>query len=766
MKRFLFPAILIATVLTGGVLAYAIWKAVPVSPQQYFESGKKYYEEKKYSEAAIQFLNVVQRDPKNRDAHYLLAKTFNMQNNLDATVKSLKALLELFPDDVEAQLDLGNLYLSIGRADPQFYREAADLAQKVLAKQPNNIPALILAGNAASGLKNYEASLELFEKAISLDPKSPAAYVSLGTSHVLQKNYAAAEKAYLKAREVDPKAKHGMLSLGNYYRLIGDTAKADAVFKELLSIYPAEQDVYVQVVDFYYKEGRFDDVEQILRNAQAGSADDPQPSFLLADFYTARNRPADARKLLLDLKNRFPGNVQVAEKVALAFLREDPARAEAEADGILKADPKHVFAQILRGELRFFAGQYDAAAAILASEPVLNSTYPQPHFFLGEIAKQNKKTDEAQDHYQKSLVLDPGYAIARTGLAEMFLLKGRRADAREEIRRALVAQPWLDRARILKVAVDTLDKNYAEAERELALLVKEQPNNPALQVQQAVLYEAKGQKSEAENSLRRALELVPGSADILRQLTDFYIREKQTDRALQAINTIPDDKKQAFHYELIGTVYSRAGKTEEAEKAYRTALEKDPAASRPHAYLAGQYSQSGRFDEALKQLDELIRKEPANPTGYTMKAGIFQIQGKTEDAKRNLREALRIDPDNVAAADSLAYLMAEEGTDLQGALGLAQNARRRQPDNAGSADTLGWIYHKLGNQVLAKDQLEFAVSRNPANPVFQYHLAVIYNETKQFSQAQAALKRALGGSGDFKEKPLAEALLNEIGKRR
>ena len=45
-----------------------------------------------------------------------------------------------------------------------------------------------------------------------------------------------------------------------------------------------------------------------------------------------------------------------------------------------------------------------------------------------------------------------------------------------------------------------------------------------------------------------------------------------------------------------------------AEKAYKKALEKDPAGASSDVYLAVQYIQSGRLDEGLKELDELIKK--------------------------------------------------------------------------------------------------------------------------------------------------------------
>src|SRR5580765_351590 len=150
MKRILIPAVLALTLAIGSVLAYAIWKGVPISSQDYFKSGKTYYEKQKYSEATVQLLNAVQKDPRNRDAHYLLALSYLNVGNASAAAQQLTALLEYFPDDVDANIRLGNLYLSAGSSNRDSFRRASELAQRVLAKDSQNVAALILSGNASA----------------------------------------------------------------------------------------------------------------------------------------------------------------------------------------------------------------------------------------------------------------------------------------------------------------------------------------------------------------------------------------------------------------------------------------------------------------------------------------------------------------------------------------------------------------------------------------------------------------------------------------
>src|SRR5947207_624767 len=115
MKKLFFQIVLAARIILGEVLANPIWTAKPLTAQAYFESGKKYYDEKRYPEAIIQFLNAVREDGHLRDARYYLALSFMYEDDLVNAVGNLRAILEYYPDDVDANLELGGLYLLAGR---------------------------------------------------------------------------------------------------------------------------------------------------------------------------------------------------------------------------------------------------------------------------------------------------------------------------------------------------------------------------------------------------------------------------------------------------------------------------------------------------------------------------------------------------------------------------------------------------------------------------------------------------------------------------
>src|SRR5207248_6911147 len=105
------------------------------------------------------------------------------------------------------------------------------------------------------------------------------------------------------------------------------------------------------------------------------------------------------------------------------------------------------------------------------------------------------------------------------------------------------------------------------AEKEFSQLLQEQPQNAEIHQTMAVYYQARGSFAEAERSLLRALQLQPESGEILEDLAQIYIQQKQTAQAIDKINNIPETKKRAFHYELMGVVYFKAGKFKESLSA-------------------------------------------------------------------------------------------------------------------------------------------------------------------------------------------------------
>src|SRR5687767_2584036 len=312
MKKILLVTLIVTTAVLGGFLLYSCRQDSAQNADQYFESGRRYYTEGKYQEATIQFLNAVSKNPRHREARFQLAKSYMNQGLGGSAAKELRTLLEYYPGDVPATLETGTLYLAGAQRDPDLFRKAQDTAKEVLAKEPQNVNALILSANSLAGLQNFAAAMELLEKAITIEPSNVTAHINLGNLLIRQNRMAEAEKILLKAKVLDPKNRYVLTSLVTLYVSQKMIQKADGVLQELLEYFPNDRGVYSEVVTTYARLGRVDQAERLLNAAQEKNPTDPEPSLQLANLWLGTNRANDARRLLRDLKAKFPDSIPVA----------------------------------------------------------------------------------------------------------------------------------------------------------------------------------------------------------------------------------------------------------------------------------------------------------------------------------------------------------------------------------------------------------------------------------------------------------------------
>ena len=172
-------------------------------------------------------------------------------------------------------------------------------------------------------------------------------------------------------------------------------------------------------------------------------------------------------------------------------------------------------------------------------------------------------------------------------------------------------------------------------------------------------------------------------------------------------------------------------------------IELAPAYMEAYAALGDLYVRQGKLAGALAEYDGLTARQPKNVSAHTMVAMLLQVQGRMDEARVRYERILEIDRRAVVAANNLAFMHAESGTNLDVALSLAQAAKAQAPEDADVDDTLGWVYVKRRLANLAVEPLERSVKKDPTNAQFHYHLGVAYQQTGDRTKAREALDRAL-----------------------
>jgi Flp pilus assembly protein TadD len=151
------------------------------------------------------------------------------------------------------------------------------------------------------------------------------------------------------------------------------------------------------------------------------------------------------------------------------------------------------------------------------------------------------------------------------------------------------------------------------------------------------------------------------------------------------------------------------------------------------------------------------RVEYRDALGMTLEA-----QNKVNEAIAEYREALRRQANDPVAGNNLAWLLVENGGNLEEALKLAQMAKERSPENPAISDTLGWIYLKKNVPGTAISEFKNALQREPNNPMFNYHLGLAYKQTGDNNLAAKYIQLALDSKQPFPAQEKAQALLRSL----
>jgi Flp pilus assembly protein TadD len=104
---------------------------------------------------------------------------------------------------------------------------------------------------------------------------------------------------------------------------------------------------------------------------------------------------------------------------------------------------------------------------------------------------------------------------------------------------------------------------------------------------------------------------------------------------------------------------------------------------------------------------------------------------------------LRHEPDNPVILNNLAFILAQDGAELDQALTLAQRAKQHMPASHEITDTLGWIYLKKNLNSDALQIFRALVQQQPNNPTFRYHLALALAQDGDRPSARKELQKAL-----------------------
>lgn len=786
------------------------------------ERAGAYFESQQWAEAKIEFLNWIQLDPENAEAHHKLAETQLQLREFGDALWQYREAVRLAPERLEWRTQLARLYLLARRSEP-----ALEQIEFTLASDPEYVDALILRARAHSLAEAFPQALADLERAIELEPDSlaaltlkaqvltraqryPEAEATLNTlvaRHPTPTGYSLlalfllgrervgeAEIAYRTALERAEGAdarKRARLALANMLLASGQHEKTERELLAARSEAPDDPDLLVALARFYVSTQQRDKAVQILEERAAADPEDPSHLIALARFHQVGGE----RELALQALDRalaidpLGEDARVMRAEFLIQERDDAAAMEEGRrilDEVLAANPGSVRGMFTQAKLWLVERRYEEAANLLR-QVIEEQPQAAAHMLLGNAYLNLGHEDLARGEFLAALQADTTNVPARMQLAALYLKSGSRELAAQEARRGLALQPQHPQLSLILAEALIGLREAAEAKQILASLPLSSDELPrGLRLRAIGSYLRLGEVEPAREISNQLLEERPDAAEVLSVVIAIEARAGRPLDALPklraALEHSPDD---ARLYRLRGGFYLGFRKKQdgaplfasEAEADLLTALEKDPQSPEGHVLIGKLREYLGRTDEALEHYQTAIARDPKAGEAYLRAGSLYEREKRYSEAIHSYRTLLEetdrgglSERQLAVAMNNLAWLLADSGSptreELDRALELAQDALALLPGDPSVADTLGWVMLKRRIPSAAiphfRDAIESYREGSAARALTRYHLALSYEAAGETEKAIRELEMSLAEAAEFPEREQAERALQRL----
>ncbi len=263
--------------------------------------------------------------------------------------------------------------------------------------------------------------------------------------------------------------------------------------------------------------------------------------------------------------------------------------------------------------------------------------------------------DAAIEHFQRAIELDPNFALALDGLGAAYVNRvfkgfgGKEDYERAEVafNKALLIDPKLIEARMLMVFVYLWRGQKQKAREEVARARAEAPDEPVVHFVKATLHRLDGEYGRALRSYDRLMRLDPAAhvvASFNRALVYMYMgnfeeTSKQLDQAGDSDNPLVKT------FRALSLYYT--GHTDAAAELMQQVVASHPSMHGIRPFLAMFLSAQGKHDEARAQLNNrVMRTAEVDPDIAYSVASVYALEGMQTEAFDWLKRAIALGNEN------------------------------------------------------------------------------------------------------------------------
>lgn len=757
-----------------------------------------------YADAIRELESISERLKNNSRVWHMLGQARASAGDVAGAERALRQSLSLRPSNPDAWRLLHRVHARMGQHD-----EALVDLRRAVQYAPRNAALLEEYWVYEGAYGNRQNAIAYRERVAEIQPDNYGNRRQLSQLYLYTGQIDKARASYEALLRDDPDSLDNVMAMANLYRLEKRVDEAKALLGGFLTRRgdEATSGDWIKYAKFMLICGDKDAAGAGYRRAI--TLEDPElPSATMGmadwDFNERRFEASEAgyRSALEKMGNtpHFEAQERVQRRYAESLLLGGKLdEAIVEVDRLAEANPKNVEVLMLKARVR---------EELLKDESVSESRRETLHQEIGQLFDQAvvlsvsnptpfvqrakfyfESEDEViqasvRDDLREAIKLDPSSTAARMMLVNWAERRGEHEMAVQQLWDLIRARPDFLRAR-LELAQLCLETNrLVEAERVLTDSISRYPQEPAWYRMRSVVYRASENMLDAEDDLGRAYALTP-TPPVLVEYGTILLENDKSERVLEILRNHGSELEQsAILQAMRGRALAGVERLDEAKRAFGLAFAKaetnlgrlqivvyhmgrsltfEQQVEILQPRLAGDSSgalelamnrirvETEKYDEAISSLEASVGVFGSNQEA---RIEVFNLLGRSfyeteryERARDYYRKALELDPSNLVALNNLAYILADNLDDPQGALDLATHAVTLTKttnvisQRANVLDTMGYVQYRVGQITQAEDTLRESIRLKPfaAN---RLHLAMVYIAQKRPSAAEEQLIEA------------------------
>ncbi len=586
-----------------------------------------------------------------------IAELYRVSGRTREAVEEAQDALKKNPNDLNARRVLAHIYTQeIGDAqashiDEGMVRRAIEQYKIISEKDAKDVDSLVMLGRLDRVLENSVDAEAAFKKVLTIDPDNEDAVTGLASVYS-DRGDAKGSSALLERLTKKHPSPRSYLALATNYEAMHEYALAADAYKKAIELDSTHAEWIQALAQDQALGGKFEDALKTYGDLAAANPQDATPYIGMTQIYREQKDLVHARKAM-DKAKQLDGDNPEVRYSEVGLLQEEGRTGDAitALKGLLDSTTRHTYSPAEKsyrermtlqlGALYRENEQYEKAVEAFRQVPSIDpDAAPQAEAEVIETYRVSKDYAKAQAEVEAALKKTPKDRAIRGAYSQLLADQGKTDASIAELKALLDGKN--DRQTYLAMAeVYQKGKNFNEMNKALDQADKlSQTNEDKASVlfMRGAGYEREKKFELAEKSFRQVLDLDPNNASALNylgyMLADENVRlQEAQDFIKRAIQLQPDNY--AF-LDSLGWVYFHQNRLDEAAQQLTRSLQlssKDPTI---HDHLGDVYFKQGKTKEAIAQWQTSLKAMTASSSADVEPDELAKVQKKLDSARVRL----------------------------------------------------------------------------------------------------------------------------------